>query len=108
MTHKRRAFLTWERPFSLVLTGGLFYINSDRPPFTLQKTSDAQAAACHMPGKYRAPDVNRFKSGHLLNYETDAKWNYHLRDNRYVQRALGIAASLQSAGVGKSDRDKQA
>jgi len=95
-------------PFSLESTGGLFYINSDGPPFTLQKPCEAQAAACYMPSKDRDPNVNWLESGHLLYDETDAKGNDHLRDNRYVQRAFCVAATLQPASVGESNRNKQA
>ena len=52
-----------------------------------------------MTGEDGEPDVDRLEGSHILNNKADAERNNHLRDDRYIERALGIAAALKAAGV---------
>ena len=43
----------------------------------------------------------------LLDHEADAQRHDDLRDDRDVERALGVARALQPAGVGQRDGDEK-
>ncbi len=82
-------------PIALNILGrGRFNIDRYGSPFPLQKPGNAQRATCHMTGEHREPDMHRLEGSYIFNNKADAERNYDLRDDRYVQRAFGIAAAL--------------
>ena len=77
------------------------------PPLPLVEPHHAQRAARRVPDEDRDPDVDRIQRAGLLDHEADAERHDDLRDDRDVERALGVARALQPAGVGERDGDEQ-
>ena len=61
-----------------------------------------------MPCKNGEPDVYRFEMAKLPDCKADTKRNDDLRDDRDIERTLGVASALQTAGVGQGDGNKEA
>ena len=59
-------------------------VNDDAAPLALHESDDTEAAAGHVPGEYRQPDVNRLERSESPDHETDPERDDHLRDDRDV------------------------
>ena len=60
-----------------------------------------------MSRQYCKPDVDRVEPARSLDDEADAEGNDDLRDDRDIEWTLGVARSLESAGVGERDGDEE-
>src|SRR5213076_866299 len=68
-------------------------------PLALVEAQDAQGAPDEVADEDREPDVDGVQRRRLLDDETDPERDDDLRRDRDVERTLGIASSLESAGV---------
>src|SRR2546423_1368005 len=89
------------------LSGTRVDVHGDVAPPSLIEPQHAQCATRRVANENRDPDVERLECTSLLDHEADPQWHEHLRDDRDVEWALGVAGSLKSAGVGQRDRDEQ-
>lgn len=60
-----------------------------------------------MTDQNRDPNVDRVQLTCLLNHKTDAEGHDDLRDDRDVERALGVSRPLQSTCVSERDSDEE-
>src|SRR6476661_3239269 len=85
----------------------MIYVDCYRAPLLLAEPEHAQHAASRVAGEDREPDVDWVEGAGLLNDETDAQWNNDLGNDGDEERALSIAGSLQSSGIGECDCNQE-
>jgi len=76
------------------LCGRVLEIDGDIFPFTSKEDQYAQSTTHNVACEDSEPDLYRFESGNACDHEAYSERNRDLRDDRDIERAFCIAASL--------------